>query len=123
MKSETYTIDAAGKRMGRLAANVATLLIGKNKPDYLPYKLSNNKVIVFNVSKIVLTGNKFTDKKYWRHSGYLGGIRYSTFREIFAKNPLKPFHMAVHRMLPKNKLRAKMIKNLKLYAEDYKEKN
>jgi len=123
MAGETYTIDAAGKRMGRLATDVAMKLMGKNKPDYLPYKLSNNKVIVFNVSKLVLTGNKAEDKKYWRHSGYLGGIKLSTFKEVYAKNPLKPFHMAVSRMLPKNKLRAKMIKNLKLYANDYKEKN
>jgi len=122
MKGETYTIDASGKIMGRLATNVATILIGKNKPDFLPYKLSNNKVIVFNVAKLVLTGNKVKDKKYWRHSGYLGGIRFSTFREIFEKNPTKPFHTAVYRMLPKNKLRDKMIKNLKLYAGDYKEK-
>jgi large subunit ribosomal protein L13 len=121
MVGEIYTIDASGKKLGRLATEVAMKLMGKNKPDYLPYKLSNNKVIVFNVSKLVLTGNKFEDKKYWRHSGYLGGIKLSTFKEVFAKNPTKPFYLAVSRMLPKNKLRAKMIKNLKLYADDYKE--
>lgn len=122
MKNEPYIIDASGKKLGRLASEIATILMGKNKPDFLPYKLSNNKVVVFNVAKIILTGNKIEGKKYWRHSGYLGGIKFSTFREVFAKNPIKPFHKAVYRMLPKNKLRSKMIKNLKLYAGDYKEK-
>jgi len=121
MKNEPYIIDAAGKTLGRLATKIATILQGKNKPDFLPYKLSSNKVIVFNVVKIIITGNKVEGKKYYRHSGYLGGIKFSTFREVFEKNPLKPFHKAVYRMLPKNKLRDKMIKNLKLYAGDYKE--
>jgi large subunit ribosomal protein L13 len=121
MENNFYTIDASGKVLGRLASKVAMILMGKNKPDFLPYKLSKNKVVVFNVSKIVLTGNKTEDKRYYRHSGYLGGIRFSTFREVSAKNPTEPFRRAVSRMLPKNKLRDKMIKNLKLYAGEYKE--
>lgn len=122
MENKIYTIDASEKILGRLASEVAVILMGKNKPDFLPYKLSDNKVVVFNVAKIIITGNKSEDKKYYRHSGYLGGIKVSTFREMFGKNPVEPFRKAVSRMLPKNKLRAKMIKNLKLYAGEYKEK-
>jgi large subunit ribosomal protein L13 len=121
MKNNFYTIDASGKILGRLASEVAVILMGKNKPDFLPYKLSDNKVVVYNVSQIALSGKKKDDKVYYRHSGYLGGIRFSTFREIFEKNPIAPFKKAVYRMLPKNKLRDKMIKNLKLYAGEYKE--
>ena len=123
MINETYIIDASGKRLGRLATEVARILIGKNKPDFLPYKLSNSKVIVFNTAKIVLSGDKFTDKRYYRHSGYLGGIKFSTFNELFDRDPNYPFKKAVYRMLPKNKLRDKMIRNLKLYAENHKEQN
>jgi len=121
MKNNLHTIDASGKILGRLASEVAVILMGKNKPDFLPYKLSDNKVVVYNVSQIVLSGKKKENKIYYRHSGYLGGIRSLTFREIFEKNPVDPFKRAVYRMLPKNKLRDKMIKNLKLYAGEYKE--
>ena len=121
METKLYTIDGSGKILGRLASKVAVILMGKNKPDFLPYKLSTNKVIVFNTAKIAVTGNKEKDKRYYRHSGYLGGIKFSTFREVSQKNPSIPFRRAVYRMLPKNKLRDKMIKNLKLYAADHKE--
>ena len=121
MENNFYTIDASGKVLGRMASEVAVILMGKNKPNFLPYKLSNNKVVVYNVSQIVLSGKKKEDKIYYRHSGYLGGIKSLTFREIFSKNPTDPFKRAVYRMLPKNKLRDKMIKNLKLYAGEYKE--
>jgi len=121
--SKTYKIDAADKRLGRLATEIATILRGKNQPSFLPYKLSQNKVIVFNTAKIVLTGKKFEDKKYIRHTGYLGGIKEVKFKELFKRDPSEPLRRAVYGMLPKNKLRDKMIKNLKLYAEDYKEKN
>jgi len=121
MKNNIYIIDASGRVLGRLASRVALILRGKNKPDFAPHKLSNNKVVVYNLEKIVLTGKKSQDKVYYRHSGYLGGIKSSSFKEIFAKNPTLPFKKAVYRMLPKNKLRDKMIKNLKLYAGEYKE--
>ncbi len=121
MDRNTYKIDASGKILGRLASEVAILLRGKNSPEFMPNKLSNNRVIVFSISKIVLTGKKYKDKKYIRHSGYLGGIKSLKFEDLFAKDPNKVFKMAVYRMLPKNKLRAKTIKNLKLYAQDYQE--
>lgn len=121
MKGKTYKIDASGEILGRLASEVAILLRGKNQPDFLPYKLSNNKVIVFNTSKIRVSGKKYKDKEYIRHSGYLGGIKFIRFKDLFEKKPNEVFKRAVYRMLPKNKLRDKMIKNLKLYAEEYKE--
>jgi len=116
MKNKTYTIDASNKILGRLATEVAVILRGKDEPDFLPYKLSNNRIIVFNIGKIILSGNKFEDKEYIRHSGYLGGITSVKFKDLFKKNPNEVFKKAVYRMLPKNKLRDKMIKNLKLYA-------
>lgn len=116
--ARTYKIDAAGNRLGRLASEIAVLLRGKNKADFLPYKFSNNQVIVFNTSKMIVSGKKYTDKNYYRHSGYLGGIRSKTFKELFESNPNEPLRIAVLGMLPKNKLRAKMIKNLKLYTDE-----
>jgi len=123
MKINTFKIDASNKILGRLASEIAVLLRGKNSPEFVPYKISNNKVIVFNTSKIVLTGKKYENKEYIRHSGYLGGIKFEKFKDLFLKNPNETLMRAVYRMLPKNKLRDKAIKNLKLYAEDYKEKN
>lgn len=116
MKNKTYTIDASNKILGRLATEVAVILRGKDEPDFLPYKLSNNKIVVFNIGKIILSGNKFEDKEYIRHSGYLGGITSIKFKDLFKRNPNEVFKKAIYRMLPKNKLRDKMIKNLKLYA-------
>jgi large subunit ribosomal protein L13 len=114
--AQTYKIDASGERLGRLAVRVASLLRGKDQPDFLAYKVSNNKVIVFNTTKIVISGKKFENKKYFRHSGYPGGIKEVSFKDLFERDPNEPLKRAVYGMLPKNKLRDKMIKNLKLYA-------
>ena len=119
--SKTYKIDASGKILGRLAIEVAIILRGKNQTDFLPYKLSNNKVMVSNTAKLVVTGKKLEDKEYIRHSGYLGGIKSIKLKDVFKKNPNDAFKKAVYRMLPKNKLRDKMIKNLKLYAGEIKD--
>lgn len=121
MKNKTYTIDASNKILGRLATEMVMILRGKDEPDFLPYKLSNNKVVVFNTGKIILTGKKFEKKEYIRHSGYLGGITSIKFKDLFKRDPNEVFKKAVYRMLPKNKLRDKMIKNLKLYAGEIKE--
>jgi len=121
MKNKIYTIDASGKILGRLATEMVMILRGKDEPDFLPYKLSNNKVVVFNTGKIILTGKKFEKKEYIRHSGYLGGITSIKFKDLFKRDPNEVFKKAVYRMLPKNKLRDKMIKNLKLYAGEIKE--
>lgn len=114
--SKIYKIDAAGKKLGRLAAEIAVLLRGKNQTDFAPHKLSNNEVIVFNTLKIIVTGKKFENKKYYSYSEYPGGIKEKTYKELVKKDPNEPLKRAVFGMLPKNKLRDKIIKNLKLYA-------
>lgn len=113
-----YKIDATDKKLGRLASEIASILRGKNRADFLPYKVSDNKVIVFNVAKIVVTGKKLKDKIYYRHSGYPGGIKEINFEDLFEKDPNEPLRKAIYGMLPKNKLRDKMLKNLKLYAKE-----
>jgi len=113
--SKTYTIDASGKVLGRLAAEIAVLLRGKNKPDFSPHIDAGDTVVVINTSKIKITGKKAEQKKYYRHSGYVGGIKEISYKEFFKKNPNQVLKRAVYGMLPKNKLRAKMIKRLKLY--------
>lgn len=116
--SKTYKIDATGRILGRLAAEIAILLRGKNKPNFAPHLDLGNNVIVINTSKIKITGKKTEQKKYYRHSGYPGGIKEITFKKLFAKDPNEVLRKAVYGMLPKNKLRAKMMRRLKLYAKE-----
>ncbi|PIP24413.1 MAG: 50S ribosomal protein L13 [Candidatus Nealsonbacteria bacterium CG02_land_8_20_14_3_00_37_10] len=113
MQRETHTIDATGKVLGRLAAEIAVLLRGKHKSDFAPYKDIGDIIIVKNVAQLRFTGKKMEQKKYYRHSGYLGGLKEISLKELFAKNPAEVFKKAVFGMLPSNKLRAKMIKRLK----------
>lgn len=114
MERKTHTIDASNKSLGRLATQIAILLRGKHKPDFLPYKDTGDFVIVKNVEKIKLTGKKLEKKKYYRHSGYLGGLKEITLKELFQKNPKEVLRKAVWGMLPKNKLRSRIIKKLKI---------
>lgn len=113
MVSKTHTINASGRVLGRLATEIANLLRGKNKPDFLPYKDTGDFVIVKNVDKIKFTGRKLEKKKYYRHSGYLGGIKETSLRKLSQQNPNEILRKAVFGMLPKNKLRARIIKKLK----------
>jgi large subunit ribosomal protein L13 len=113
-----YVIDASGQTLGRLSTKVAMLLMGKNKPNYTPNVVTGDKVIVINSAKIKVTGNKLTDKFYYRHSGYPGGLKEISLRELLQKNPNMVIKHSVAGMLPKNKLRAQMLKNLKIYATD-----
>jgi len=113
MKQETHTIDASGKVLGRLATEIAILLRGKNKPDFVPYKDSGSLVTVKNIEKIIISGKKMEKKKYYRHSGYLGGLKETSLKTVFKKNPSEVLRRAVLGMLPKNKLRAKQIRRLK----------
>lgn len=114
MKQETHTIDATGKILGKLAVQVAVLLRGKNKPDFVPYKEAGNVVIIKNVDKLKISGKKMEQKKYYRHSGYLGGLKEISLEKKFKENPEEVLKIAVFGMLPKNKLRARMIKRLKI---------
>ena len=114
MERKTHTIDATGKALGRLASEIAVLLRGKQKSDFVPYKDTGDFVIVKNIDKIRFTGKKLEQKKYYHHTGYLGSLKAVSLKELFKKNPTEVLRKAVFGMLPKNKLRARIIKRLKI---------
>lgn len=111
-KIETREIDASGKVLGRLATEVAIILRGKDKPSFRPYLIVGDKVKIINASKIVLTGKKIDQKVYHHHTGYLGHLKTVTAKDLMAKNPADVVKRAIFGMLPKNKLRDQMMKNL-----------
>lgn len=111
-----YVVDATGMSLGRLAAQVAKVLQGKHKPTYTPHVDTGDYVIVINAEKIVLTGKKWTQKKYYRHTGYPGGIKEQTAKEILEKYPERLIEKAVKGMLPKTTLGRHMFKKLKVYS-------
>lgn len=115
-KANWIEIDAEGKTLGRLASDVAVRLMGKDKPTYTAHVVCGDKVIVTNCAKIKVTGNKMTDKMYYSHSGYPGGLKEINLKDLMVKDPTAAVRHAVKGMLPKNKLQAEMLKNLKLYA-------
>ncbi len=114
IKRNTHTIDATGKILGRLAVKIAVLLRGKEKSDFAPNKDGGDFVIVKNIKEILLTGKKRENKIYYHHSGYPGGLKEVPFKKIFENSPDKILKKAVSGMLPKNKLRAKQMKRLKI---------
>ena len=109
-------IDASGKTLGRLATEVAKLLRGKHKPTYTPFVDTGDYVIVINASEMVLTGNKLDQKMYRYHTGYAGGLKETTYRNLMNNKPEKALEVAVKGMLPKNSLGRQMFKKLKVYA-------
>ncbi len=111
-----YVIDAKDVVLGRLASHVANILRGKHKPTYTPNIDCGDYVIVVNASKVNLTGNKLTDKIYYDHSGYTGGLRERTAREMVENYPVEMVERAVKGMLPKNRLGRQMFKKLFVYA-------
>lgn len=111
-----YVIDAEGISLGRLAAKVSNVLQGKHKPTYTPHVDCGDNVIVINAEKINLTGNKLDDKIYYNHSGYTGGLRERTAREMVEKYPVEMIERAVKGMLPKTRLGRQMYKKLFVYA-------
>ena len=113
-----YVIDAEGVNLGRLATKVATVLRGKHKPTYTPNIDCGDYVIVLNASKINLTGNKLNDKIYYDHSGYTGGLRERTAKEMKENYPVEMIERAVKGMLPHNRLGRQMFKKLFVYAEN-----
>lgn len=113
MKRETHIIDATDKILGRLATEIAVLLRGKHRPDFVPYKDMGDEIIIKNVDKIKVTGRKMENKKYYHHSGYLGGMKEITLKKLIQKKPNEPLRKAVLGMLPNNKLRSRQIKRLK----------
>jgi len=111
-----WLIDAKDKTLGRIAVVIAKLLMGKHKPDYTPYADSGDYVVVINADKIKVSGEKEIEKIYYHASGYPGGLKETRFRDMIKKHPDFPIRSAVKGMLPKNKLRYRMLKRLKVYA-------
>ncbi|MCP5106761.1 MAG: 50S ribosomal protein L13, partial [bacterium] len=111
-----WLIDAEGVVLGRLATRVANILRGKDKAIYTPFFDTGDFVIVVNADKLKLTGNKEDQKMYYRHSGYMGGLKETTYKHMVAKHPERILTHAVKGMLPKNKLNRKILKKLKVYA-------
>ena len=116
VQKEWVVIDATNEVLGRLAAQVAKILRGKNKPGYTPHVDCGDYVIVSNADKVKLTGAKMTDKVYVRHTGYPGGQRFATPADYLAKKPEFVIELAVKGMLPKTRLGEAILKNLKVYA-------
>ena len=111
-----WLIDAHDVTLGKIATKVAQILRGKDKTDYTPFFDTGDFVIIINAEKIKVTGNKKTDKIYYRHSGYPGGIKETSFAHMLDKHPDRIIRQAVKGMLPKNRLNRKIIKKLKIYA-------
>ncbi len=111
-----YVVDAEGQTLGRLAAEVAKVLRGKNKPEFTPHIDTGDNAIVINAEKIKVTGKKLDQKVYYHHSDYVGGMKETTLREMMAKKPEQVIELAVKGMLPKGPLGRTMIKKLHVYA-------
>ena len=116
LKPEWQVVDAEGKTLGRLSSEIATILQGKHRPGYVSYLNTGDYVVVINAEKIRVTGNKLEQKKYYRHSGYHGGLKETTLQELLSTYPERVIQQSVKGMLPKNKLGAAIYRNLKVYA-------
>jgi large subunit ribosomal protein L13 len=116
IKRKWFVVDAQGKTLGRLATRVASVLVGKHKPEFAPHMDVGDFVIVVNADKIHVTGRKLDQKKYYRHSGYPGGLTEITLRDQLVRYPTRAVELAVRGMLPKNRLGRKMLRKLKVYA-------
>ncbi|HZJ89053.1 MAG TPA: 50S ribosomal protein L13 [Sphaerochaeta sp.] len=116
LEKKWYLIDAEGKELGRVATAVAHILRGKNKRYYTPHQDMGDHVIIINAEKAALTGKKRTNKLYYRHSGYPGGLRQYTYEELLERNPVLPMELAIKGMLPKGKLGRQMFTKLRVYA-------
>jgi large subunit ribosomal protein L13 len=110
-----YLIDASDKILGRLASEIATILRGKHKPIFAPHMDAGDYVIVVNADKVALTGDKLDKKIYYRHSGYVGGLKQATAKEMLQKKPENLMRLAVKGMLPKTSLGRRQLKKLKIY--------
>lgn len=116
VNKEWLVVDAEGEVLGRLASKVAKLIRGKHKPNFTPHVDCGDNVVIINAEKIKLTGNKWNDKTYVRHTGYPGGQRTLTANELFGKSPSRVVEKAVKGMLPKNKLGSALFRNLYVYT-------
>lgn len=111
-----YVIDAEGKPLGRIAAKVASMVRGKNKPTYTPSQETGDFVIVINADKVAISGRKRQEKMYYKHTGYPGGLKDYTFSELIGRDPVAPLELAIKGMLPRGVLGRKLYKNVKIYS-------
>jgi len=116
LKRNWYLVDVQDKVLGRVASQIAKILMGKHKPEYTPFIDTGDFVVVVNAEKVAVTGKKMTDKYYYRHSGYLGGLKSKNLEQMLDSKPEDVIRLAVKRMLPKNKLGRQMLKKLKVYS-------
>ena len=116
LKPEWRVVNADGKTLGRLSSEIATLLQGKHRAGYVPYLNTGDYVVVINAEKIRVTGSKLEQKKYYRHSGYHGGLKETTLQELLATYPERVIQQSVKGMLPKNTPGKRMLSRLKVYA-------
>ncbi|HEC18114.1 MAG TPA: 50S ribosomal protein L13 [Gammaproteobacteria bacterium] len=116
VKREWFVIDATGKTLGRMATEIARRLRGKHKPEYTPHIDTGDYIVVINAEKVAVTGNKATDKKYHHYTGYVGGLKTTTFDKLVQEKPEYIIQTAVKGMLPKNPLGRAMFRKLKVYA-------
>jgi large subunit ribosomal protein L13 len=116
VRQDWYVVDAAGKVLGRLAAEIARRLRGKHKPEFTPHIDTGDYIVVLNVDKLRVTGRKAENKTYYRHSGYPGGIYSTTFAKLQARHPDRVLKLAVKGMLPKGPLGYAMLKKMKMYT-------
>ena len=111
-----YVVDAEGRTLGRLATEIATILRGKNKPQYTPHVDTGDFVVVVNAEKVVVTGRKAEQKVYRRHSGYPGGLKETSYEQMMERRPTEILRRAVKGMMPKNRLARQQLRKLKIYA-------
>ena len=116
IQKKWYLIDAEGKELGKVAVAAARILRGKNKPEYVPHQDMGDYVIIINAEKDALSGNKYQDKMYYRHSNYPGGLRKTNYADMIKRNPDSPKERAVRGMLPRGPLGRKLYTNMKVYA-------
>ena len=116
IQKKWYIVDVAGKPLGRVAAKIAAILRGKNKVFFSQHQDAGDYVIVINADKVAVSGTKESDKMYYRHSGYVGGLKSINFRDLIQKKPEAPITLAVRGMLPKGRLGRQMLNNLKAYS-------
>lgn len=114
MRRKNHIVDVTDKALGRVASEIALLLRGKHKPDFSPSRDMGDFVTVKNIGKIKFTGKKREQKKYYHHTGYIGSLKEVSLKKLFKRNPAQVLRKAVLGMLPKNRLRARMIKRLKI---------
>ena len=116
VKRDWYIVDAEGKTLGRMAAEIASRLRGKHKPEFTPHTDCGDYIVVINAEKVAVTGKKRQDKMYHHHTGYIGSLKTTNFEKLIAKAPERPIEFAVKGMLPRGPLGRAMFKKLKVYA-------